>query len=503
MIKLKSVFLALAVLLLLGACSSDSSDSYDGFDYSGKSTVEVTGNILGASPETTQDWAGENAIGLYAVRTGNVLSDETAYDNKINVKYTSLATGGVAMFQSAQGNEAIQLKKGRLDLIGYSPYSSNLKDCKYPLDLANRVDVLYSNNVQGIGSGEQAKMVFKHVLSQLIIQITPGENVNTLVGLKADNLSGIATKGTLDLATGEVLADLNSIGNVKTTVAVNASQASIQSFIIPGKSVGEAKIMISLEGKQYFWTLEEDLLIEPGKTYTYSMIINADGSWTLEPNGTVTDWTEGNTDDDIEVLNPDGSGSGDTEDPDKDVVGEEVILMSESFGDNVTKRWDLKNDDFNTYTEFDSKGVLFSNEGTRLVGRAINNVVDSQGLFDKHMWFPKYDEKLDIKKSSTPTLVISNINTVGLKQITLSYDILPDMRTQKKVKAIDVTALMVFIDDQQVQVPSFILTREEYMNKYYKVTLKIDKPFSKLTFKTAEANTPGIRLDNLQIKGYK
>ena len=407
------------------------------------------------------------------------------------------------MFQSAQGNEAIQLKKGRLDLIGYSPYSSNLKDCKYPLDLANRVDVLYSNNVQGLGSGEQAKMVFKHVLSQLIIQITPGENVNTLVGLKADNLSGIATKGTLDLATGEVLADLNSIGNVKTTVVANASQASIQSFIIPGKSVGEAKMMISLEGKQYFWTLEEDLLIEPGKTYTYSMTINADGSWTLEPNGTVTDWTEGNTDDDIEVLNPDGSGSGETEDPNEETkpgddatVGEEVVVMNQTFGINDGKKWDLKYYEFDEKNEFSTSGVTFSNKGSKVAARA--RVAFLEG--DKHIWFPAYDSSVATPEDIMPTLSISNINTQNFKDIELSFDMTGDLRKSDYIHA---NFIHVYIDGQKVKTDDEVIAFDNYESAYYRVRVKIDKSFSTLEFKTGTENYTGIRLDNLVIKGLK
>lgn len=503
MTKLKSMFSALAVFLLLSACSSDSSDSYDGFDYSGKSTIEVIGRVLGTDKITTQNWAGKNVIGLYAVRSGKILSDATAYDNRINIKYTSLSTGDVAIFSSAKEIESIQLKKGSLDIIGYAPYKNIIEDCKYPLDLNKPEDVLYSNNAKGLRAGEQANLEFERVLSQLIIQVIPGENVNTLVGLKADNLSGIATKGVLDLSTGLVLVDDQSVNNLKTTVTAGPVQANIQTLILPGQTIGNAKVVVTLEGKQYVWTPTDDVTIESGKIYTYKMTINADGSWTLEPNGTVTDWTEGNVDDDIEVLNPDESESGDIEDPNEETkpgddatVGEEVVVMNQTFGINDGKKWDLKYYEFDEKNEFSTSGVTFSNKGSKVAARA--RVAFLEG--DKHIWFPAYDSSVATPEDIMPTLSISNINTQNFKDIELSFDMTGDLRKSDYIHA---NFIHVYIDGQKVKTDDEVIAFDNYESAYYRVRVKIDKSFSTLEFKTGTENYTGIRLDNLVIKGLK
>lgn len=500
MTKLKSMFSALAILLLLGACSSDSSDSYGGFDYSGKSTVDIYGTILGADKETSQDWLGNNAIGVYAVRSGKELSDATAYDNRINIKYTSLSTATQAKFVSAENNEAIQLKKGRLDIIAYAPYRADVKECKYPIDLADKIDVLYANNVQNIRSGEDAELVFNHVLSQLVVQVAPGENVNTLANLRADNLSGTSTKGVLDLATGDVSVVDGSVGNIKTTVTANASKANIKTVIIPGQSLSEAKIVISLEGKEYIWTSVEETTVESGKIYTYNMTINADGSWTLEPNGTVTDWTEGNSGDDIEVLNPDGSDSGETENPDEGETTpgqrEEVVVMNEGFGENTGKKWDLKYYEFDEKNEFSTSGVVFSNKGSKVAARGRVPFLDG----DKHIWFPAYDSSVATPEDIMPTLNISNINTQNLKDIELSFGMTGDLRKSDYIHA---NFIYVYVDGQKIKTDDEVIDFAHYEKAYYTVKVKVDKPFSTLEFKTGTENYTGIRLDNLVIKGIK
>ncbi|EGJ70623.1 hypothetical protein Bcop_0405 [Bacteroides coprosuis DSM 18011] len=514
--KLKALFLSLIAITLLGACSNDSSDSYDGFDYSGRTTVKFTANIadMGASNNEDNNWSLKDAIGMYAIHSGNTLSDDALYNERANVKYTTLSTSEIAEFKAAKANEAIQVECCDVDVIAYYPYNLAIKDYLYPIDVVKNEDVLYSNNVRNLITGDKAHLVFNHTLSQLILNVIAGENVTSLSNIVADKLSGTITEGNLDLATGLVsIKEGAKAKDIKTSVKAEKGQAIIKSLILPGQPIKNGTIKILLEGKEYVWSTSDETIVEPGKIYTYTMTINADGSWTVEPNGEVSDWTEGNADGDIDVLNPDKD---DTEEPGKDIdepvkpedpntgvsVGNEVIVMDEHFGINGKSRWDVKGDYFMTNNEFDTKNVSFSNEGTRLSARAINNITDKDGNFDKHVWFPRFDAKLDGKKPSTPTFKISNINTVGLNEITISYDIMGDMRTQKK-EFINTTFIKVYADGEKLKVPSTDLGHKEFSDKYFTITLKIDKPFSELVFKSDSENYTGIRLDNLVIKGRK
>lgn len=508
--KLKALFLSLIAITLLGACSNDSSDSYDGFDYSGRTTVKFTANIadMGASNNEDNNWSLKDAIGMYAIHSGNTLSDDALYNERANVKYTTLSTSEIAEFKAAKANEAIQVECCDVDVIAYYPYNLAIKDYLYPIDVVKNEDVLYSNNVRNLITGDKAHLVFNHTLSQLILNVIAGENVTSLSNIVADKLSGTITEGNLDLTTGLVsIKEGAKAKDIKTSVKAEKGQAIIKSLILPGQPIKNGTIKILLEGKEYVWSISDETIVEPGKIYTYTMTINADGSWTVEPNGEVSDWTEGNADGDIDVLNPDKN---DTEEPGKDIdepvkpedpntgvnVGDEVIVMDETFGINPSKKWDLKYYAFNDNQEFDTKSVKFNNKGSRVAARARANFLS----FEKHAWFPGFDAYADVPETIMPTLNISNINTKDLKDIKLSYDMTADFRKNEYIHA---NFLHVFIDGKEIKTDDAVIADPQYNGSYYTVNISINTPFSELEFQTDKENYLGIRLDNIKISGIK
>lgn len=520
---LKCLLFALTVFSL-SACFDDEESSCTDFDYSGKTTLSISGVIKVEEGQSPINWPGKSDIGVYAFTSGQDYTGASIYKDKSNIKYTSLSETVVAKFTSAKETDAIQLKEGSLDVKAYYPFKEGIKDFNYPIDLNSDKSVYYASNVKNVQPKGKIELIFTQMLSKLKIKVIAGENVNSLANMQSTPLQGGAVKGNLNLATGLVAVEDANIGNIPVVLANGAKESTVTAAMLPGQPLNKLKVVFTVDNKQYTWSISEAVIAEAGKQHVYEMTINADGSWTVVPQGEIIDWNEGNADGDVNVIIPDGNGGGTLnpdgdikdwdegggdssvitpEDSDKDVpVGGEVLVMNETWGVNVTDRWDLKNEMFNTYTGFDTKGVTFSNEGTRLSARALNTVRDENNKFDKHIWFPRFDDNLDGKKPTTPTLAIRNINTANLKDITITYSILGDMRTTMK-EYINTTFVKVYADGEKLKVPSVDLFSTEYSSKYYTITLKVDKPFSELVFKTDMSNYTGIRLDNVIIKGIK
>lgn len=178
------------------------------------------------------------------------------------------------------------------------------------------------------------------------------------------------------------------------------------------------------------------------------------------------------------------------------IDGEDVIVMNERFGENDGAKWDLLFGEFDSFQGFDTKGVVFSNKGSRLSARARGNFME----YERHVWMPAYNPKYPITEADpAPTLNVSQIDTQGLKDITVSFDMTGNFNNNPLfVDYISLTA-----DGEAIALEKKELTKAEFENSYYTVTVKISKPFSVLEFKTDERNLTGIRFDNLKIVGKK
>lgn len=173
-----------------------------------------------------------------------------------------------------------------------------------------------------------------------------------------------------------------------------------------------------------------------------------------------------------------------------------IIILEEGFGVNDGSKWDLMFGDFDTYQGFDTSTVVYSNKGSRLGGRARSSFLN----FEKHLWFPAYNPKYPItKENPAPTLNISNIDALDLKEISISFDMTGNFNNNPLfVNYINLTA-----DGKPIELEEIELTAADYKDAYYTVVIKNVQPFSELEFTTDERNLTGIRFDNLKITGVK
>lgn len=174
---------------------------------------------------------------------------------------------------------------------------------------------------------------------------------------------------------------------------------------------------------------------------------------------------------------------------------EDVVVINEGFGDVKNIPIDFNYTKFDSYTGFDSEKCIFSNKGSRLELRGKSTVMSGE----KHVWFPAFKKKNPYTPEyPAPTLNISNIDTEGLVDITISFDMTGDIGS----RTIDTDFITIELDGSPIEVPSHTLSNADN-SRYYTTTISIDKPFSEIEFKTDERNFLGIRFDNLIVKGKK
>ena len=255
-------------------------------------------------------WTANDAIGIYALNTGNPLAAANIYDNNENVKHVTTIGNGV--FTAAVPAETIQFPANGddLDFIAYYPYKTTITNYIYPIDVAaqsnlENIDLLYSNNaVQKDNSSPVVTLNFKHLLSKLVLNIETGAGISSLSGLIV-SVNDLNTKANFSLVDGTIPAASFSVPQAvtPTVAAVTTTTATTQAILIPGQDLQNAEIIFTLGGENYKWTPGAKVL-ESTKKYTYNIKLSLAGIIEVEPDGTIEDWVEGNTGGTPIELNP-------------------------------------------------------------------------------------------------------------------------------------------------------------------------------------------------------
>lgn len=301
--KKSNILFTIIGILILVSCSSEI-DVPDN-PLANPNQVKFSSTIGEVETRVTgTNWDDADEIGVYALNSGQALSEQGIFDGNANVKY---ATPGDGLFTAT--NDAIVFpESGNLDFIAYYPYKADISDYKFPINVSNQsnpsaIDVLYSNNAKGADKGNTTvSLTFKHKLAQLIFDITRGDGISSLNGLTS-KIENTKVNGTMNLADGAVaLGDTE--GAITPVVTNNGNTATAKAIVVPGQNLNEMKILFNLDGKVYELN-KEDLVLESGKKYTISIELSTTGIKTLSPSATIEDWEEGYTGTDDIILTPD------------------------------------------------------------------------------------------------------------------------------------------------------------------------------------------------------
>lgn len=310
---LKYLFLFIGLALLASCSDSDvqglvgdgNKATFSGFI--GEFQTRVTNNA----------WDAGDAIGVFALKPDQPLTEAGIFDGKNNVQYVADAQG---KFTAASAPINFP-ENGNLDFIAYYPFKNASTNFVYSIDVSSQsnpaaIDLLYSNNAKGkSGKNPFVNLAFKHMLSRLVFNVTLEDGLSFDDGFNV-SIKDIVVDGDFSLADGEV-----ALGSTRkqiapiVTIATDKKSASATSIVVPKQSLGDATIVFSLGGKDYEWKpYAQNLRSSTKYTYSLKLVIDESGLPVVEElqvDATIEDWIEGNTGGGEIVLAP----TGDTEEP--------------------------------------------------------------------------------------------------------------------------------------------------------------------------------------------
>ncbi len=252
-------------LMILASCSSEIDQGDNPLLLPGQVRFTSTIGSGAESRVTGNNWDQGDAIGVYALNAGSEIPG--GIYGKANAKFTTANEGAVGTFTAATAADQIvyPIEGAKLDFVAYYPYGAEVTDHQLPVDVSDQtnsaaIDYLYADNVKGKNKDDiEANLVFKHRLSQLIINISESEGLSlqTMSGV----LQGLKTDGVFHLVDGavtpgETTGDIVPLFNDDKSIAV--------AILVPGQNLKDITFEMIVNGKTYNWTPENQTL-ESGK----------------------------------------------------------------------------------------------------------------------------------------------------------------------------------------------------------------------------------------------
>lgn len=290
-------FMGLTAMLFVSSCTNE--DDYS--TWRTKQGVNFTSQITEASRATVDNtWTAGDEIGIFRTTAGSGLAEAT----EKNVKYTAAPDGTL----TPAGDPIYHPATGASDFVAYYPYQANLTGSSVSVDVTKqteptKIDLLYSNNSTNVAAGKNVNLVFKHQLTQIVLNITADATITSTAGLTM-NLGNVPTTATLELATG-VLTAGTTMGTIQMNVTADGTKAV--AILVP-QATGEGRVLtFTLGGKTYAYTFPVNTAFEGGTKHVYNVKMAVDNNTqklTVSFQGaSITDWVE-KPGDDITVTFP-------------------------------------------------------------------------------------------------------------------------------------------------------------------------------------------------------
>jgi hypothetical protein len=279
-------------------------------------------------------WDTGDAIGLYMKRSGETLSETSLTQN---VKYV---TSGSANFSPENDNEKIifPFNASNVDFIGYYPFSTEIIELNYPVDVSDQSDqsainLLYSNNAMGLNAkSPYANMMFTHQLTKIVLNIRSGNNSNDLSGLTA-KLTNTGTNALFSLRDGKLASPTNH-GIISFKVADNGRFA--EAIVLPTTNLSGKHLVFEIGEVAYLFPLSNSLNIssfDKSTRYTFNVTLNPHGT-SIIAEGSITDWIDGPEED--LILDP---NDGDLPDLSKGTKGNPFTIEEARANQGRTNVW--------------------------------------------------------------------------------------------------------------------------------------------------------------------
>ncbi len=257
-----------------------------------KSTLRASGN----------SWQQQDIIGIYTYQGANLLAG--VYNNYSNVPY--ITNDGNGIFTAYTGSNPIIFPKDGSDIsfAAYYPHSLDI-DAEYnlSLDITNQqslpaIDLLYSSAIDYNRSNPHVSLLFNHMLSQIIINLSSVNETVSIEGVTA-TLKNIYPKGNFNLASGSI----DALDITQTAININPfieepeneSIIKARAILIPGQPLNDIQVEIKLkDGSRYTWSPSQAGSMLSGYQYSYQLQLDTDGRIRLLPEGaSINPWGDG------------------------------------------------------------------------------------------------------------------------------------------------------------------------------------------------------------------
>lgn len=475
----KSICWGILPLLAMNACTSlDDKSEWDGSSQAISFVSYIKGTALKA---IGTDWSNEDRVGIYMTGHGAGLASAIAS----NRQYIADGTGKLT---AASTDEALAYPEdgSAVDFVAYYPYTATASGATLDIDISDQtdqeaIDLLYSDNAQGITSGT-VNLGFSHELSQVILDIQADATIATTAGLDV-TASNVATTGTFDLDNGSLSVTSGSTGSV--AFLTNEAGTKAEAILLPTADASGITLRFTLDGQ----SVERQLTVsslEAGTSYTIPVSLgNSSGNVYVQfGTATITPWTNVTGGD----INVDfAGGTTETPDPTPD-PGTEETIFEETFGESVSKK---SNDYWPALNETDlwtsTSGLAFSDPLQEENEYTYSNITIRQtSTLDPHAWLPANKDS---------QMRMEGFSTTGYTSLTLTYSITANSSGNQDV-------IRVLWGDEEVTVPSADIATQ---NQYQTVTITgLGAGATSLTFVSDQSsNTAGYRIDNITLTGTR
>lgn len=264
MLKKLFSFSLIITSIVLFSCSSegDKLDDLKGSAVTFNSSVfkEVQTRVIGTN------WESGDKIGVFAITSGANLEEGSIVENYDNL---SFSTTGNGMFNDDGQSIFYPIDGSAIDFISYYPYKPGLNSYKYPIDISEQVDLLYSNNLKNANNANKDNTLdFKRVLSKLAISIEP-KGEGSLEGLTIE-IEGLKTKASFSLVDGKLSIDDTTTGKLSVSSLGNDIKQEINCLLLPTSEINSIKVVFKInDSSVYKWTIPH--AFEGGKLYSYKI----------------------------------------------------------------------------------------------------------------------------------------------------------------------------------------------------------------------------------------
>lgn len=318
--KLKNFLLATSLVALAFVSCTNDDDNNPKTDANQVQFTSVIGSLAQPMAAGTQ-WSANDRIGVFMKASGLPLSAGNIVDGAENIPYVTESGNGT--FSPVVPAQAIKMPSdgSAVDFIAYYPYVSPITSYTYPVNVENQtsqeaIDLLYSNQAVGKDKSDaNVTLNFKHRLSKVVFNVKAGTGVTSLSGL-VTRMSGMKTRADFSLADNSLSLNTSSIKDIVLKNKIDGEIVISEGIILPDSDKGNVKVSFVLPVIGSFSTvLSNDFQFESGKMYTFFVVLKDDGTVvTLNPNGTIEDWTNGTTQDTV-LYREEPIGDGTKENP--------------------------------------------------------------------------------------------------------------------------------------------------------------------------------------------